>query len=1208
MLGDDALACLKDLKKWLKLHDEKTNRLDVARCLAEANLVQGDLLEILAAWPESATEDRVKSKVALACLELLVPLTWPIEKNDMQMTVNHHRHVPYLQFAQTSYKRAILEHGSATILRTAVRVGLPSIALPSGERGTRDEGIIKLLLYFFRNVAMISAPPNMPNEGKEGENSRSATIEAFHRQDVLALLLTISSNMGEDFNTQDTVIMEVLFHLLKGVDVEKLFMDKKQLKAHNTDELKSLLAQEAGMNRGYTKNAPTRHNRFGTMIWVKRNDAGKVSTVSGQDVLKDGQQTLSKMDQSKKWNKPRQRGKNEEITNDRFDMPVPLTESANTYLRAFVEEFLDSSFNPLFNHIRRAIEREADRVLETHQQQFFYLVSWFLEAERVRRRTKKEAEKKCKDKKIGQIFEADSFALIACVLNQESFILLNRFMQDRLDLKSWREVQAGMRCFTQILLIVQEMSDSPLEEDQEIAENIQNRIFYEEATHDRIIAVLRGYKDQGFGYLNSCTELSHVFLRVLERYSRENVDLQVRSRRRARKSKKAAAKPQGETNDDDEDQASEMEDVAEAERVSRERKFDFTRFSAKFMTQACIDTFVAFTKYYNDLDTDQLKRAHRFFYRVAFKLEQSVMLFRLDIISLFNRMIKGPEGLNTAGATYKEWDELVRQLIKRLIKKLDQRPELMVELLFSKINSTAFYLENGYEKQTLSSKPRPPAVLEVRGSLSIEEQIGVIVAAMYDDKFEQISWVLKTLKSAADERQSWEAEAVARHTAAQVDTDSDVLEQGGPTDANSSTPDQEPQETVQTSSKTSDLQEAISKAPSITVIPDNDITRSAMFKDAKLRLLMTLSGCERLGIDDEPGATWIIPSSINSTEIRHMHDLIEQHRKNPVFEYGSDDPMPAESLLRRKPAEKAKRAEYDDDSEGDGIVSDGNLEEEFLFPPGGPTNKPSSRHTALEALKKKRRKRHASTSDVEGGLDDETLEARRRAREKADLEKQRKIKSAEFVKDSDDESDEERDRDFFAREAARRKGQGDKVREALRAGRVTKTVGGEPVKPAAMPGKRKRKANAAAEEKKRKKRKGSSDISDADGAEMWRKNRQESNDVTDDDMDDLNIGGTPSPPPPPRRSISVSTLEEDDEDTPLSSPPLAGLSLSKFSKPPEVEVSSSQESLAKASHPVLSSGALEEEEEEEDDDDDAPVASRAKRRAKITVFDDSDDE
>ena len=171
------------------------------------------------------------------------------------------------------------------------------------------------------------------------------------------------------------------------------------------------------------------------MIRVMRDDHG-YSTVTGQDALKNGQKTLSKMDQSKKWNKPKQRVKNEEPAHDRFDMPVALTEYANTHLRAFVEEFLDSSFNPLFSHIRRAIEREAERVLEAHKQQFFYLVSWFLEAERVRRESKNEAEKQQKDKKIAETFEADSFALIASVLNQESFILLNRFMQDRLDMRS----------------------------------------------------------------------------------------------------------------------------------------------------------------------------------------------------------------------------------------------------------------------------------------------------------------------------------------------------------------------------------------------------------------------------------------------------------------------------------------------------------------------------------------------------------------------------------------------------------------------------------------------------------------------------------------------------------------------------------------------------------------------------------------------------
>ena len=1104
VLGDDALACLKDLKRWLRLHDERANRLDVARCLADANLVNGDLLPILATWSETAMEDKFRSKIALACLELLVPLTWPIEKDDTQMTVNHHRHIPYLRLAQTSYKRAILEHESGLILRTCVRVALPSIALPMGERTSRDEGIIKLVLYFCRNVAMISLPDNVQIKSEQPEVSRSATIEAFHHQDVLVLLLTIASNMGEDFNTQDIVILEVLFHLLKGVDVEKLFMDREQLNDANGSELKSLLAQEAGMHRNYAKNAPSRHNRFGTMIWIQRDGEGRHSTVSGQTSLKDGQQTMNMMDKSKKWNKPKRAGKGDDQNYERFDMPVPLTESAKLHLRSFVEELLDSGFNPLFENVRKALERESERVLEVHRQQYFYLISWFLEAERARRRKKVEAARQRKDKKLEETFEADSFALIASVLIQENFVLLNRFMQDRLDMKAWRELQAGMRCFTQILLIVQDMAESPVEEDQEIAENIQNRIFYEETTHDRIITILRGYKDQGFGFLNTCTELSHVFLRMLEHYSREHVDLQIRSRRRARKTKKAEAKQRGE--DSDRSEASEMEDVREAERTIKERKFDFTRFAAKFMTQACVDTFVAFTKFFNDLDVEQLKRAHRFFFRVAFKQDLAVMLFRLDIIALFNNMIKGAEGLDSKSPMFKEWDELVRQVFKKLIRKFEQRPELTIEILFSKNNSTTYFLEHGHEKQTQKATPRPPASLEVRGDMTLSEQISVTVAVLYDDHIEYIDWVIKTLSSAADERQSWEAEATARRDPFfDVEPENSGDQPGDPA--------------------------ANPKPPSVTVIPPNEEIRIAMFKNAHLRLLMTLCSFDRLGVDDEPGATWIIPSSISSSELRDSHFNVDKFRNRPVFTYGDDPPLQAADLLRRKPLEKARRAEYDDDSDGSlGIVSDS---EEFLFPAGGPTNTADKKKDALEKLKTQRRKRHRSTDGTE--ITEKERERRRKAREKADLEKRRKIKSAEFVLASDEESDEERDREFFTREEAMRKGQRNRVMEALAAGRVERTVEGEKIKPksntsAGGVSGRKRKAAADSKRRDNKRQRASSDVSSASG------------DSDDDDMDvehDL-----PSPGLGIRAMLASSDQsdeeEEDEEEkeTPLSSPPL----------------------------------------------------------------------
>ncbi|KAJ5580764.1 hypothetical protein N7450_007065 [Penicillium hetheringtonii] len=453
VLGDDALACLR-----------------------EANLVNGDLLPILSIWWENGQKSKHMTRVALACLELLVPLTWPLEYHS-QMTVNHHRHTPYLQQAQAQYKRGILKYGGTNLLRAVIRIALPSMAIPRSERESRDEGILKLMLYLIRNIAIISTNARLAAEGEEEEVSRSATIDAFQAQDAFALILTMCSNVGDDFNMQDVVLLEILFHLVKGVNVDKLFMEEDQRKAKRTDELGDLLQKESLVRREYAKNAPTRHGRFGTMIWVKRDDA-KVSTVSGQDVLRDDQTTLHKMDQSKKWNKPRPRRKKEDIVqNNNFNMPTHLSASASKNLRTFVEEFLDSGFNPLFTHVRKAIEREAERVLEINSRQFFYTVGWFLEAERARRVS--QMKKHTEQGKSAKETEPDSYGLVAGVLNQETFITLNRAMQNSFDSKEWDDLNAQMRCFTQILLTVQEMALSPIEEDQEIAENIQNRIFYE---------------------------------------------------------------------------------------------------------------------------------------------------------------------------------------------------------------------------------------------------------------------------------------------------------------------------------------------------------------------------------------------------------------------------------------------------------------------------------------------------------------------------------------------------------------------------------------------------------------------------------------------------------------------------------------------------------------------------------------------------------
>ena len=1112
-----------------------------------------------------------------------MPLTWPLDRSELQMNANYHRHVPYLQLKQISYKRDVLEHPTAGILHTAVRVAIPAIGVPMRERTQRDEGIIKLVLYFLRNMVIIDAPSDLTVEWNENEVSRSATIEAFEKQDVLALLLTMASNTGEEFTSQDVLILEILFHLIKGVEVEKVFMKEEELSAQSSKDLRGLMGKEADMLRSYSKSAPTRHNRFGTMIWVKR-DEERVSAVSGQNILADSTNTLTKMDQSKRWNKPQQRKKQEHSVNH-FDLPVPLTRKARKRLQAFVTEFLDSGFNPLFSHLRRAIEHEADRVLDAHKQQFFYVISWFLQAERIRqglRHSKQEGNQEAAQTVTG------NFGIVASVLNQETFVVINRFMDDYLQQKQWHQLNASMRCFTQILLTVQEMTESKQDIDQEIADNIQNRIFYEETTHDRILSILRGYNKQGFSYLDAATELSHVFLRMLERYSKENLDLQIRSKRRSKKKQKPSQPDEGQRDHDDLD--SEAEELAEAKRVSKERKFDFNRFASKFVTQNCVDSFVKFTAYFKDLNSEQLKRAHRFFHRVAFKQEMSVTLFRLDILELFHRMVKGTGHLPTASPYFAEWEEFVKQLFRRLTKKLEQRPELFVELLFSKIQATTFFLEHGHEKQTISAKPRAPTELEVRGALARDERLGVAVAVLHEKKMEAINFVRASLEAAAAARQSWQDEAVAR--ALQDSTEG--AERASPN-----------------GNGVSDIGEHLQSLPVVSADPPlvvkapGEGLRMDMFKDNKLRLLMSLAGLVWNGKHDNPDGTWVIPASLTAEALRDTAATIEKHRLDPVHQYGDDEPVAAEEMLQKKSKPVTRRAAFDDDS---GIESDDFGEEDFLFPAGGPT---ASKSAALEELKSKRRKRKRQSQE---DVDEETAAARRKVRKLTELEKQRKIKSELYVHDSDDEEDEARDLKFFRSERELQRKHAAKVVQSMQSH-------------AAQALSQKRKQNKVGENSCKKPRSGESELSD-----------DLSQDSTNDALDSgIETRGDAASSPSTRGllGLDLGTSDLEESDTPMSSPSdeaeakVAGLSKhsdragASSTRVPQVIVdddipdvhgvepldSSDSVMLERPQSDLSITGKdLMRDEEAGEDDDVLAHRRRGCRRQRIAVLDDSDDE
>jgi len=191
--------------------------------------------------------------------------------------------------------------------------------------------------------------------------------------------------------------------------------------------------------------------------------------------------------------------------------------------------------------------------------------------------------------------------------------------------------------------------------------------------------------------------------------------------------------------------------------------------------------------------------------------------------------------------------------------------------------------------------------------------------------------------------------------------------------------------------------------------PDNDERQQALFKDNKLRLLLSLVGCIRLGAHDDPEATWVIPAALTSAQLQVSIDLIHKFEFDPPTYEDGQNP---EDLLRRKtaPRKSARRVDWDD-SDND-VIDDDDVEDLGEYGPDGPTSREAD--GTRKVLKRRRRAR----SPVE--LNDEEREERARARREREIEKQMKVKSTMFVHDSDDEDDAERDAIFFAAEESRR--------------------------------------------------------------------------------------------------------------------------------------------------------------------------------------------
>lgn len=543
-------------------------------------------------------------------------------------------------------------------------------------------------------------------------------------------------------------------------------------------------------------------------------------------------------------------------------------------------------------------------------------------------------------------------------------------------------------------------------------------------------------------------------------------------------------------------------------------------------------------------------------------------------------MIKGPGGLSTEVEGYKDWEQLVQQVFRRCIKWLEKQSEggwkemCVTEMLFSKIPNTVFYLQNGYERVVEKRAPRPPAELEFKGAVEEGMSVPIVVSLLLEQsKGDVLDWVKRELGRAVEKRTAWEEERAAKSIAERQAEDGEYPEEG-----------------------------VVLPPPSVFLSPDTDERKTQLFKDKHLRLLLTTLGLERLGLAENVGASWVIPSELTTEQIKEALESIKKTEFDPPnFEEGKT----AADMIRNKPSARRAANTYEsasdiDNDEGSG--SGGDIDES-LFPP----NLRERRAEGAERPSKRKRLTERNAKELtEAELDERAAERRKREKERNS-----KIKSQLYVSASDDESDAEGDAEFFRVEEERRRKMEGIIRSALLQKAVEEDeeagVGGGVEGKGKGEGRKRKSAAGAAGKDGGKRRKKQVESDDEDGDEDKARGAASSSEggaiakggrrpLFEDESEGRGSGSEVDVDRPRTARSSTRNETSDDvdgneqeEETPSTSPAAADKPAEDL---PLTEVSGN------ASTPKLSTGTVKRViSDDEDDEDDVPVSKPTARRS-----------
>lgn len=736
-LGHDALACLKDLKRWLRSVDERNGTYDVALACAECGLVTNDLSVILCQWdkvPKGTHRSKSHTKIMLACLELLVLLTWPVDVNRKTLRKDY-THKSNARRAQLIYKQHLLTYKDGKTLKAVIRLGLDALQMDRDEREPRDNNILRLILYLVRNLLYIEPPPavkapkaitnssDLPNGVSAEDISLASVLLAFDRNHVLIFLTSIAHSVLS--NIQDemfgSLVMECISLLTRTVE-PGFYRRSVPLGTSETVtvpsaasaaglHLQDLLKEEEKRKLVQTNSVSTRHGRFGTLLSIRMPNNSSQYTISGQEALASTHDTLEKLDRTKKWHKPLDfKYDSNDFVSKRSSF---LPRSSAHILKKFVDDLLTSgSFNNLvqFNG-HHLTSLSGDRSLgrggileavDPHElASYFMTTAWFFSY-------KRERNALFEQKFLRPQHDEDGldYGSVGAALSEVNFILLISYFRSAYESRDRDSLHVAMLSMIEMLLISHSIfsrkrtilieREEDIDEDRELAEGIIRKLFSQKQFLDVLVNVPKQAWKHSPEYLSVVVSMVHIVLRCFETLANEDVKLYIKTRRKMSKFNRAT----GLNSEMDKQHwhlidrgSDEEEDESEIRYITQERKLDFKNIEVRFFHSDTVTAHIAYLARFEDLSHDEIKRGLTFFHRLFAVRKDYASLYRLDFMTVLYKL----RAYLPAASNIRIHVEKFLIYFMKKFKSAYSRFPIPIELLFPRIENLEYkgYLSVG---------------------------------------------------------------------------------------------------------------------------------------------------------------------------------------------------------------------------------------------------------------------------------------------------------------------------------------------------------------------------------------------------------------------------------------------------------------------------------------------------------------------------------